>query len=86
MNALFLCWNWLIDIIVDTGAIQIREYCTQCHEKLNGWAGIRGKNIIEPSFSKGNLTGQMYRNLTQNEIFSHKMELQHIMQHLFDNF
>lgn len=48
------------------------KVCVQKHtqrvEKLNFWCGIWDDAIIGPFFIEGNLNGEMYRNLLQNEI------------------
>lgn len=52
----------------DTNPRIIREEHTQYPQKVNVWAGILGDHIIGPLFIEGNLTGQLYLQMLQNEI------------------
>lgn len=52
----------------DTNPRMIREEHTQYPQRVNVWAGILGNHIIGPIFIDGNLTGQLYLNMLQNEI------------------
>ncbi|KAJ8937585.1 hypothetical protein NQ318_017654 [Aromia moschata] len=46
----------------------MRELHTQNPEKVNVWAGIIGENIIGPFFIDGNLNGETYLALLQNNV------------------
>ncbi|KAJ8936038.1 hypothetical protein NQ318_015444 [Aromia moschata] len=46
----------------------MRELHTQNPEKVNVWAGLIGKNIIGPFFIDGNLNGETYLALLQNNV------------------
>ncbi|KAJ8944389.1 hypothetical protein NQ318_017709, partial [Aromia moschata] len=46
----------------------MRELHTQNPEKVNVWAGIIGQNIIGPFFIDGNLNGETYLALLQNNV------------------
>ncbi|KAJ8944850.1 hypothetical protein NQ318_012999 [Aromia moschata] len=46
----------------------MRELRTQNPEKVNVWAGIIGENIIGPFFIDGNLNGETYLALLQNNV------------------
>ncbi|KAJ8941334.1 hypothetical protein NQ318_004778 [Aromia moschata] len=48
----------------------MRELHTQNPEKVNVWAGIIGENIIGPFFIDGNLNGETYLALLQNNNFN----------------
>lgn len=51
------------------------DYRTQYPEKLNVWAGVVGNNIIGPFFIDGNLNGQRYLELLQNQIIPELQQL-----------
>ncbi|KAJ8942317.1 hypothetical protein NQ318_005309 [Aromia moschata] len=46
----------------------MRELHTQNPEKVNVWAGLIGENIIGFSFFIGNLNGETYLALLQNNV------------------
>lgn len=46
----------------------MREECTQYPEKVNVWAGIVRNHIVGPFFIDGNLNGNKYLELLQNNI------------------
>ncbi|KAJ8935862.1 hypothetical protein NQ318_015973 [Aromia moschata] len=46
----------------------MRELHTQNPEKINVWTGIIGENIIGPFFINGNLNGETYLALLQNNV------------------
>lgn len=52
----------------DSNQHLFRQSHTQHPEKLNVWAGILGNNLIGPFFFEGNLTGEMYLTLLQDNI------------------
>lgn len=51
------------------------ELRTQYPQKLNVWAGILGEHVIGPFFINGNLTGQKYLDLLQQQIVPRIQEL-----------
>src|SRR5437588_198499 len=46
----------------------MREEHTQYPEKVNVWAGIVGNHIVGPFFIDGNLNGDKYLELLQNNV------------------
>ncbi|KAJ8955133.1 hypothetical protein NQ318_009026 [Aromia moschata] len=46
----------------------MREIHTQNPEKVNVWAGVIGENVIGPFFIDGNLNGETYLALLQNNV------------------
>ncbi|KAJ8939194.1 hypothetical protein NQ318_012430 [Aromia moschata] len=48
----------------------MRELHTQTPEKVNVWAGIIGENIINPFLIDGNLNGETYLALLQNNVLT----------------
>ncbi|KAJ8933593.1 hypothetical protein NQ318_003349 [Aromia moschata] len=46
----------------------MRELHTQNPEKINVWSGIIGENIIGSFFIDGNLNGETYLALLQNNV------------------
>ncbi|KAJ8948994.1 hypothetical protein NQ318_023018 [Aromia moschata] len=46
----------------------MRELHTQNSEKVNVWTGIIGENLSVPFFTDGNLNGEAYLALLQNNI------------------
>lgn len=60
----------------------MRESHTQYPQKLNVWAGILCNQIVGPFFINGNLTGEKYVNLLNNQIIP---EIQRIVGVMFGN-
>lgn len=57
---------------------------TQYPQKLNVWAGILGDTIIGPHFIEGNLNGQKYLELLQNQVIPAVQGLENIdMAHIW---
>lgn len=52
----------------DTNPHLIRETHTQRPQRLNVWAGILGNHIIGPLFIDGNLNGDKYLDMLQNDV------------------
>lgn len=59
------------------------DYRTQYPQKLNVWAGIIGNNVIGPFFIDGNLNGQRYLELLQNQIIPSLQQLPVDFQQIF---
>jgi len=65
-----------IDITVDYGLMKILMKIlsgyyrhTQRPEKLDVWADVLNKILIEPYFIEGNLTSAKYKDMLRNQIF-----------------
>jgi hypothetical protein len=46
----------------------MQETHTHFPQKLNVWAGIMGDRILEPAFLDGNLDGEIYLRLLQEDL------------------